>query len=196
MILFNLVLWKAKASYTVKKGGEKVNHSMVMGDLKVFAENKDQIDSLVNTGRSFSDYIKMEFELPSCRVLIMKRGKVAKSEGMSMPDRKAIKNVKEGGYKYLGILESDGVKHEEMKGQIKKEHIRRVGNILKSKLNAGNIISATNSRAVSTVSYGAGILSWRTMQHEELNRKTRQLMAIYEPQHPTTDVDRTHLQIF
>ena len=70
----------------------------------------------------------------------MKRGKVAKSERLSMPDRKAIKNVEEGGYKYLGIWETDGVKHEEMKGQIKKVYIKRVGDILKSKLNAGNII--------------------------------------------------------
>ena len=190
-----MVLWKAKASYVVKKGGEKVHHLMVIGGLKLFAENKDQIDSLVNTGRSFSDDIKMEFGLPTCWVLIMKRGKVAKSEGMSMPDRKAIKNIEEDGYKYLGNLETDGVKHEEMKGQIKKEYIRRVGNILKSKLNAGNIISATNSRAVSTVSYGAGILSWRTMEPEELNRKTRQLMTMFEAQHLKTDVDRIHLQI-
>ena len=29
--------------------------------------------------------------------------------------------IEEGGYKYLRILEVDGVKHEEMKDQIKKE---------------------------------------------------------------------------
>ena len=62
----------------------------------------------------------MEFGLPKCGVLIMKRGKVVKSEGISMLDGK-MKNIKEGGYKYLGILEADGVKHEEMKSQIKKE---------------------------------------------------------------------------
>ena len=43
-----------------------------------------------------------------------------------------MKNIEEKGYKYLGILEADGVKHEEMKVQIKKEYIRRVRNILKS----------------------------------------------------------------
>ena len=40
-----------------------------------------------------------------------------------MPDGKMMKNIKEGGYKYLGILEADGVKHEEKKDQIKKEYI-------------------------------------------------------------------------
>ena len=70
-----------------------------------------------------------------------------------------IKNIEDGEYKYLGSLEADDVEHEEMKGQIKKEYIRRVRNILKLKLNGENIISAINSRAVSIVRYGAGIIS-------------------------------------
>ena len=92
-----------------------------MDDLKLFAKNEDQIDNLVNAVRVFSEDIKMEFGLPKCGVLIMKRGKVVKSEGISMPDGKMMKNIEEGGYKYLGILEADGVKNEEMKGQIRKE---------------------------------------------------------------------------
>ena len=96
----------------------------------------------------------MEFGLPKCGVLIMKRGKVVKSEGISMLDGKMMKNIKEGGYKYLGILEADGVKHEEMKDQIKKEYIRRVRNILKSKLDGGgSVISVINSRTVFIVRY-------------------------------------------
>ena len=34
-----------------------------------------------------------------------------------------MKNIEEGGYKYLGMLEADDVKHEKIKGQIKKEHM-------------------------------------------------------------------------
>ena len=68
-----------------------------MDNLKLFAKNKYQIDNLVNTGRIFSEDIKMEFGLPKCGVLIMKRGKVVKSEGISMPDRKMMKNIEEGG---------------------------------------------------------------------------------------------------
>ena len=33
---------------------------------------------------------------------------------------KMMKNIEENGYKYLGILEADGVKNEGMKDQIKK----------------------------------------------------------------------------
>ena len=55
-----------------------------MDDLKLFAKNKDEIDSLVNTVRIFSEDIKIEFGLPKCGVLIMKRKKVVKSEGISV----------------------------------------------------------------------------------------------------------------
>ena len=171
IILLTLVLRHTEASYEFKKGGQKISHLLFMDNLKLFAKNDDQIDSLVNTVRFFSDDIKMEFGLPKCGVLIMKRGKVIKSERISMLDGKMIKNIEEGGYKYLGILEADGVKHEEMKDQIKKEYIRRVRNILKSKLNGGNIILAINSRAVSIVRYGAGIISWTKMELEELDRE-------------------------
>ena len=114
-----------------------------MDDLELFAENEDQIDSLVNTEWIYSEGVKMEFVLPKCGVLIMKRRKVVKSEGISIPDGKAMKNIEEGGYKYLGILEVEVVKHEEIKGQIKKEYIRWVRNILKSKLNGGNIFRSS-----------------------------------------------------
>ena len=68
-----------------------------MDDLKLFAKNEDQIDSLVNTVKKFSEDIKMEFGLPKCGVLIMKRKKVVKSEGISMPNEKMMKNIEEGG---------------------------------------------------------------------------------------------------
>ena len=132
----------------------------------------------------------MEFGLSKCGVLIMKRGKVVESDGLCMPDGTMMRNIEEAGYKYLGILEADGIKHDEMKEQLKKEYIRRVRNVLKSKLNGGNIISAINSRAVSIVRYGAGIIKWTKNELEELDRKTRKLMTM----HPKADADRLYLK--
>ena len=126
----------------------------------------------------------MEFGSTKYGVLIINRGKVVKSEGISMPNGKMIKNIEVRGYKYLVILEANGVKHEKMKDQVKKEYIRGVRNTLKSKLNARNIISAINSRTVSIVRYGAGIISWTKMELEELGRRTRKLMTMYGTHHP------------
>ena len=112
IIPLTLVLRQTKISHELEKGGKKINHLLFMDDLKLFAKNEDQIDNLVNTVRIFSEDIKMEFGLPKCGVLIMKRGKVVKSEGISMSDGKMMKNIEKGGYSYLRILEADGVKNE------------------------------------------------------------------------------------
>ena len=85
-----------------------------MGDLELFAKNEERMSILVNTVRIFSEDIKMDFGLPRCRVLIMKREKVVKSEGISMPNGDMMKNIEDSGYKYA-------VKYEEMKGQIRKK---------------------------------------------------------------------------
>ena len=110
------VISKLERKFNVKRKGAKVVHEEVRQKLV-----EDQIDSLVNTLRFFSENIKMEFGLPKGGELIIKREKVVKREGIVMPNGKMMKNIEEGGYKYLGILEADGVKHEEMKDQIKKE---------------------------------------------------------------------------
>ena len=60
VILTTLVLRQTKVSYELKKGGKKINHLVFMDDLKLFAKNEDQVDSLVNIVRNFSEDIKME----------------------------------------------------------------------------------------------------------------------------------------
>ena len=114
MIPLTLVLRQTKASYKVKNGGKKINHLLLMGDLELFAKNEERMSILVNTVRIFSEDIKMDFGLPRCRVLIMKREKLVKSEGISMPNGNMMKNIEDSGYKYA-------VKYEEMKGQIRKK---------------------------------------------------------------------------
>ena len=67
-------------------------------------------------------------------------------------------------------------------------------NILKLKLNGGNIISAINSRGFSIVRYGVGIKCWTKMEIEELDQRTRKPMTMYRAHHPKADVDRLYLQ--
>ena len=96
------------------------------------------------------------------------------------------------GYKYLGVLESDNVKSLEMKSMLKAEYFRRTRKILKSSLNAGNIIQAINSTAVSVIRYGAGIIEWSKLELQEIDRKTMKLLTIYLSIPPQTDVDRLY----
>ena len=51
----------------------------------------------------------------------MKRGKLAKIDGITVPTGDKIEETdKDKGYKYLGILEADDIKSSEIKSNIKK----------------------------------------------------------------------------
>ena len=82
------------------------------------------------------------------------------SRAIELPDGKAIEEVDDEGYKYLGVLEGAGIMTKEMKTIVKEEYIRRVKKVAESKLYAGNMVGAVNTWAVSVVRYTAGILEW------------------------------------
>ena len=154
-----MILRHVKAGYDLGKQQGKINHLLFMDDLKLFGNTEGQLETLINSVRVFSSDINMEFGIEKCGILVMKKGKYAKSDGIKLPNEKEIQEIDlEKGYKYVGVLEADVIKDKDMKEKIEKEYVRRVGKILKSKLNGMNSISAINSRAVSVVRYGAGII--------------------------------------
>ena len=151
---------------------------MFIDDLKLYGKKERQLDTLVNSVRIFSEDRQMQFGIIKCAILIMKRGKYVHSEGIKLPDDKKVKEVEiNKGYMYMGILGADGVKDGDMKEKIVKEYYRHMRKILKSKLNGVNAITAINSRAVSVVRYGAGIIKWTKEDLQKMDRKTRKLLT-------------------
>ena len=136
LISLSMVLRQMKVRYDLENRNGLINHLLSMDDLKLYGKNEKQVDNLVNTVRIFSRDIGMEFGISKCAVLIMKRGKACACEGIVLPDAQVIRGLEGGdGYKYLGVLEADNVKHNDMKQSISKEYLRRIRKILKSKLN-------------------------------------------------------------
>ena len=141
-----------KDGYHLGKNRPKVNHLLYMDDLKLYAKDKKELDTLIQTVRVFSKDIGMDFGIEKCAMIQMKRGKFVISEGIELPNGKEIRSLDDQeGYKYLGILQFDDIKHNEVKEKLKKEDVRRVRKILKSHLNGGNVIQAINARAVSII---------------------------------------------
>ena len=85
-------------------------------------------------------------------MLVMRKGKIVKSDGIQLPNDKVIKSLEEGeSYKYLGVLEADEVIVNEIKDKVKKTYYRRVRKLLGTKLNSGKVFKAINSWEVSVV---------------------------------------------
>ena len=80
-----------------------------------------------------------------------------------------------------------------MKLNVSKEYIRRLRKVLKSKLNAENLVSGANTWAVSLLRYSAAFISWRKSELQGIDRKTRKLFTIYGALHPKSDVDRLYI---
>ena len=61
----------------------------------------------------------MESGTDKRRILVMKRGRYKNSEGIKLPNDQQVKEIKvDNGYKYLGILEADGINDKAMKEKI------------------------------------------------------------------------------
>ena len=107
LIPLSLISRKAKAAYKFSESKEKINDLLFIDDLKLYSQSEEELDSLVQTVRVFSEDIGMEFGIEKCAMLVMKKGKIVKSVGIELPDGKVIKSLQEGeSYKYLGILEA------------------------------------------------------------------------------------------
>ena len=124
MIPLTHVLRKAKTSYTLG-GEEQINHLLFVDDLKLYGNSENEIKGLVSTVNVFCQDIGMEFVIKKCGVIIMNRGKVKSTDRIELPSGEKIREIEPDGYKYLGILEYDRIKGQEMKDKFRKEYFRK-----------------------------------------------------------------------
>ena len=188
------LLRKTKLGYQTSKSSKKISDLLYMDDLKLYGKTAVKLESLVNTVRIFSSDISMEFGFDKCTTLAMYRGNMQKTEGIRLPNNSMIRSLElHEGYKYLGVLQADNIRHGEVKEQAKQEYLKRARKALKSKLNAGNVIQAINGWAIPVLRYTAGIVDWTSAELDDIDRKTRKLMTSNGALHPQSDIDRLYI---
>ena len=102
LIPLSMILKKVSYVYEFKSA-VKLNHLLFMDDLKLYAKSETGLDSLVQTVHMFSNDIGMEFGVEKCAVMVIRRGKLARSDDIILPDESVIKGLAEGDvYKYQG----------------------------------------------------------------------------------------------
>ncbi len=191
--LSHLLKHSTSAGYNISKAGPKINHRLYMDDLKLYGKSDGELDTLLHITHTFSNDIKMEFGIEKCATLKLVRGSKSDSRGINLPDGKHIEDLKEEGYKYLGILESDAILHADMKKVTTREYIRRVKKLLKSGLNGKHTFQAINTWAIPVIRYGAGIIDWTVSELLAIDTKTRRLLRLHGAHHPQADVDRLYI---
>ena len=100
----------------LRKSQEKINNLIYMDDIKLFAQNEKELETLIQAVRIHSQDIGMGFVIEKCAMLIMERGKRQMKERIELQDEDKIRTLGEKEtYKYLAILEADITKHAEIK---------------------------------------------------------------------------------
>ena len=194
MMPLSALLKRENIGYELGNKGKLVNHLLFMDDLKLYGKTEGQLARALRIVDQYSKDICMEFGLEKCGALTMKRGEKVRREGISLPDGQVIKDLEEGSYKYLGILEGADIKNSEMKGKIKGEYLRRVKLLARSKLYSGNLIRGINAWAVAVVRYSAGIIEWKEDELKAMDVRTRKILTMHGVFHRSSSVKRLYMR--
>ena len=122
MMPLNHILRKCTAGYKLSRSQETVNHLMYTDDIKLFAKNENELETLIHTVRIYSRDIGMEFGIEKCAVLVMKSGKRQLIDGMELPNKDKIKNARRK--RNLQILGHLGGWHHQTSGNERKNSER------------------------------------------------------------------------
>ena len=75
MFLLSLthILRSAAPGYHFASNSQKVNHLHFVDDLKLYASNKELLESLIQTVLAFSNETGMKFRVENCAILTMRK---------------------------------------------------------------------------------------------------------------------------
>ena len=188
MMPLNHIHGKCTAGYKLIKSQEKIN----MDDIKLFAKNEKELETLIQTVRIYSQYIGRKFGEEKCALLVMKTGKRHLTEGVGLLNQVVIRTFRKKETNiFLEILEAE-TKQTEMKEKIKDYH-RRARKLLETKLYCRNVVKGINTWTVLLVRYPGPFLKWTREELKQRNQRTRKLMAMHKALYPRDDVDRLYV---
>ena len=102
--------------------GEMINNLLFMDNLKM--ERESVLDCFIQTVRIFRKDNGMQFWIDKGDMLMMKKMKIVKSDGIELPNEKLIKLLEEQeSRKYLGLLEANELMVNKIKDKVKKSTI-------------------------------------------------------------------------
>jgi hypothetical protein len=100
----------------------KISHLLYMDDLKLITKSEGKLQKQIQNVKTFSDDINMEFGLEICAKIAFKRGKLTYLQNLVIDTNREIQELEQGKtFIYLGIEESEGIQHLQMKERLKQE---------------------------------------------------------------------------
>ena len=188
----SLLLNRRCQGYKVKD--THVTHILYMDDLKGFCDSYESLEKMVLLIEKFSSDIGMKLGLKKCKIINLKRGRYACVGGVVLRCGGVIEELGQGEvYKYLGVEELEGIKHEKMMTKIWQEAKSKLRKILETELNSKNMFLAINECVLPAISYSFGIINWPESELKDLDVRIRKLLNMYKMLEIKSDVDRLYV---
>ena len=122
-----------------------ISHVLYMDDIKAFSNSFEGVKKMAHLIETFSTDIGMELGLSKCKVVNMVAGRYARCGDVTLKNGGVIKELgPDEMYKYLGVEELDGIRHQEMKEKILKNAKAKLRKLLETELNGRNVVIAIN----------------------------------------------------
>lgn len=171
-----------------------LSHLLYMDDVKLYAKTEEDLKNFIELTHLFSNDIKMEFGLEKCKTQTIIKGKhiTNRIERETLPPIDPMDEQEM--YKYLGVLQKKDIDHKTMKKTMKEKYYTRVKLLLKSKLNAKNLINGINTFAIPLLNYTFGIIKWTQTELKDIQTQTNVLMTRHRIHHPKSAIERTTLK--
>jgi len=94
-----------------------------MDDFKLIAKSEEELRKQIQTVKTFSDDIHMDFGLEKCAKITFKIGKLIHSQNLVIDINREIQELEQGKmYKHLGTEESECIQYQQMKEILKQEY--------------------------------------------------------------------------
>ena len=120
----SMILDQSSKGYKISNSSTRLNHLVYMDDVKLYGKSQQEIESLVHTVNIFFDDLCMQIGVNQCNIVAMGRGCFIQSDGIVLSSGDIIQYLSPVDvYKYLGVLEADTIKHQQMKNTLMKEYI-------------------------------------------------------------------------
>ena len=123
-------------------------------------------------------------------VVIVNRGKVKSTSGISLPEGQ-IDDIDKR-YKYLGILQLFGNNDKKVRSKANSEYRNQKRRVLRNKLSSTNKVSAINTFAVPVIRYQAAVVSRKQKDLKDIDIGTRKLMTMHGVFHLESSSDRLY----
>ena len=161
---------KCTEGYKFTKSQEKINHIMYMDDIKLFAKNERELECILQTIRTYSHDIRMEYGRENNA-----------NNGNSRRKRK------------LQLLGNTGSEHHQTSRDERKKLKKSISDERENSKPNRNLMKRVHTWSVSLVRYTRSFLKWSREELKQMDQRTRKLMMMHKALYLGDDIGRLYI---